>query len=194
METERFERGYLEMQMNQCEKKLLKLDEDYKVSMNENNRLKKQIQAFAEGDELNQSAQVDYAVKQLRREVNDKEDELFKLTIKCNEATSDIDTLKEKLQFAESQIKLLNGKLMDSFNEAETFKTQLDEREKMIAYINNNNKELNELLKELQCSSKKLDFDSSASFELLNSTGNDLNTSSKSVARHEARVWSILIN
>lgn len=168
------------MQLNQCEKKLIKLDEDYKEAITENHLLRKQIQTLDEGDHINQNAQTEVTVKQLRREINEKEDELLKLTITCNESKDDIEILKEKLQYAESQIKFLNDKLLDSFSEAESFKIQLDEREKMISYVNTNNKELSDMLKELQSNSKKLDFDSSASYELLNSTANDLNTSSKS--------------
>lgn len=167
------------MQLNQCEKKLIKLDEDYKEAMVQNNHLKKQIQSLDDYDQLNQIAQSDVTVKQLRREIDEKENELFKLTIACNDAKDDIEALKEKLQFAETQVKSLNIKLLESFTEAETFKNQLDEREKMISYMNNNNKELSDLLKELQSNSKKQDFDSSASYEMLNSTPNDLNTSSK---------------
>lgn len=168
------------MQLNQCEKKLLKLDEDFKEAMIENNLLKKQVHSLDKDDHINQSAQTEVTVKQLQREVTEKENELLKLTISFNEAKDDIDVLKEKLQFAENQIKLLNDKLLDSFTEAETFKNQLDEHEKMINYVSNNNKELSDMLKELQSNSKKSDFDSSASYELLNSTANDLNTSSKS--------------
>lgn len=170
------------MQLNQCEKKLLKLDEDFKEAMIENNLLKKQVQSLDEDDHINQNVQTGVTVKQLQREVTEKENELLKLTIACNEAKDDVDLLREKLQYAENQIKLLNDKLLDSFNEAESFKIQLDEHEKMINYVNNNNKELSDMLKELQSNSKKLDFDSSASYELLNSTANDLNTSSKPTA------------
>lgn len=181
LETERFERGYLEMQLNQCEKKLTKLDDDYKIAMTENNLLKKQIQMLDENDQLTQNAEIDSTVKQLRREINQKEDELFKLTSKVNAANDDIELLQEKLQYAETQVKSLNVKLLDSFNEAETFKSQLDDREKMINYLNTSNKELSDMLKELQSNSKKLDFDSSSSYDLLNSTANDLNTSSESI-------------
>lgn len=167
------------MQLNQCEKKLTKLDEDYKMAMVENNHLKKQIQMLDENDQIAKNAHADMTVKQLRREVSEKEDELVSLTVRWNDAKEDVEMLKEKLDYAESQVKALNMKLLDAFNEAESFKNQLDEREKMIDYINNNNKELSDMLKELQCSSKKLDFDSSASYEMLNSTANDLNTSSK---------------
>lgn len=167
------------MQLNQCEKKLLKLDDEYKNSLIENNQLKKQIQSLDENDHIAKSALSDLTLKQFRREINEKEDELLKLTINCNEAKDDIELLKEKLQYAESQVKLLNIKLVESFSEAETFKNQLDEREKMIDYINNNNKELSDMLKELQSNSKKQEFDSSESYHLLNSTANDLNSSSK---------------
>lgn len=180
LETERFERGYLEMQLNQCEKKLAKLDDDYKEVLIENNHLKKQIQTLDEDDELMKNSETDYAARQLRRQISEKEDELMKLTITYNEAKDDIEIMKEKLHYAESQVKLLNTKLLESFSEAESFRTQLDEREKMISYVNNNNKELSDLLKELQSNSKKQDFDSSTSYEMLNSTANDLNTSSKS--------------
>lgn len=179
MDTERFERGYLEMQLNQCEKKLSKLDDDYKEAMAQNNRLKKQIQSLDEHDQLAQNTVSDQTVKQLRREIDEKENEILKMTIGWNEAKDDIETLKEKLQYAESQIKSLNLKLHESFSEAETFKSQLDEREKMINYMNNNNKELSDLLKELQSSTKRHDFDSTTSSEMLNCTANDLNTSSK---------------
>lgn len=179
------------MQLNQCEKKIMKLDEDYKEAMAQNNYLKKQIQSLDENDQLNQIAQSDVTVKQLRREIDEKDRELFKLTCACNEAKDDIESFKEKLQFAETQIKSLNVKLLESFSEAETFKSQLDEREKMISYMTNNNKELSELLKELQSNSKKVDFDSSASYEMLNSTANDLNTSSKLQNEHSIKILSL---
>lgn len=171
------------MQLNQCEKKLTKLDEDYKDAMAENNLMKKHIQSLDEDNQSIKCAQTDLTVKQLRREIIEKENELLKLTISCNEIKYDADALKEKLHYAESQVKSLNSKLLESFNEAEAFKIQLEEREKMINYITNNNKELNDMLKELQKNSKKQDFDSSSSFELLNSTANDLNSSSKLFAR-----------
>lgn len=179
METERFERGYLEMQLNQCEKKLMKLDDDYKDALAQNNHLKKQIQSLDEHDQLSQIAQSDVTVKQLRRQIDDKESELLQLTIKYNDAKDEIEMLTEKLQYSDSQVKSLKTKLLDSFSDAEAIKNQLDERERMINYMNNNNKELNDLLKELQSNSKKQDFDSSASYEMLNSTANDLNSSSK---------------
>lgn len=108
------------MQLNQCDKKLSKLDEDYKEAMAENNLLKKQIQSLDENDQINLNAQTEVTVKQLRREIAEKEDELLKLTITCNEAKDDIEILKEKLEYAESQIKSLNAKLLDSFSEAES--------------------------------------------------------------------------
>lgn len=184
METERFERGYLEMQLSQCEKKLAKLDDDYREAMNENNYLKKQIQTLDEDEESIKNSQIDPATKHLRRQISEKEDELMKLTIIYNEAKDDIEILNEKLQYAESQVTTLNTKLFDSFNEVESFKSQLDEREKMLSYVNNNNRELSEMLKELQSNSKKLDFDSSASYEMLNSTTSDLNSSGKFQTDH----------
>lgn len=179
LETERFERGYLEMQLNQCEKKLAKMDDDYKEALVQNNYLKKQIQSLDEHDRLSQIAQNDVTVKQLHREIEEKEQELLNLTIVYNESKSDVETLTEKLQYAETQVKTLNTKLLESFSEAEAFKSQLDEREKMINYMNNNIKELSDLLKELQSNSKKHDLDSSSSYEMLNSTASDLNSSSK---------------
>lgn len=179
LETERFERGYLEMQLNQCEKKLAKMDDDYKEALVQNNYLKKQIQSLDEHDRLSQIAQNDVTVKQLHREIEEKEQELLNLTIVYNESKSDVETLTEKLQYAETQVKTLNTKLLESFSEAEAFKSQLDEREKMINYMNNNIKELSDLLKELQSNSRKHDLDSSSSYEMLNSTASDLNSSSK---------------
>lgn len=155
------------------------MDDDYKEALVQNNYLKKQIQALDEHDQLSQIAQNDVTVKQMRREIEEKESELLALTIAYNESKSDVESLTEKLQYAELQVKTLNTKLLDSFSEAEAFKNQLDEREKMINYMNNNIRELSDLLKELQSNSKKQDFDSSSSYEILNSTPNDLNLSSK---------------
>lgn len=120
METERFERGYLEMQLNQCEKKLAKMDDDYKDALIQNNFLKKQIQALDEHDQLSQIAQNDVTFKQLHREIEEKENELLALTIVYNESKSDVESLMEKLQYAELQVKTLNTKLLESFSEAES--------------------------------------------------------------------------
>lgn len=180
LETERFERGYLEMQLNQCEKKLSKLDEKYKDMINENNCLRKQIQI--NNEELNDNPKntvTDKAVKQLQRELENKEKELVQLTLNCNESRDEIEMLKEKLNYAQAQIKSLDQRMLQSHDEIEKYKVQLEEREKMIDYVNNNNRELSELLSELQSSTRKHDADSTASCEMLESTSNDLNTSSK---------------
>lgn len=137
-------------------------------------------QSLDEHDQLSQIAQCDVTVRKLRREIEEKENELLRFTVVYNESMSDVETLKEKLEYAESQVKTLNTNLLESFSEAEEFKNQLEERDKMINYMNNNIKELSELLKELQSNSKKPDFDSSSSCEIHNSTANDSILSSKS--------------
>lgn len=137
-------------------------------------------QSLDEHDQLSQIAQGDVTVRELRREIEEKENELLRFTVVYNESMSDVRTLKEKLEYAESQVKTLNTNLLESFSEAEEFKNQLEERDKMINYMNNNIKELSELLKELQSNSKKPDFDSSSSCEIHNSTANDSILSSKS--------------
>lgn len=169
------------MQLNQCEKKLTKLDEDFKKVSAENNNLRKQIQAYNEnGYQPTHDADSINLVEKLRREIDDRDKELFKLTHDYNDMKDDNEHLKMKLVHVQTQIGLLNEKLRESYNETENVQHALDEREKMIAYLNNNIKELNDMLKELQSSSsQKPDFESTASFDLLNSTPNDLNNSSE---------------
>lgn len=168
------------MQLNQCEKKLSKLDADYRDAMNENNELKKHIQSIDElSSEEQRNLATDKVVKQLQREINEKESELLQLTLNCNDSKHEIESLEEKLNYAHVQIKSLDEKVLQSLDEIEKFKNELEQRDKMIDYVNNNNKELSELLQELQSSTRKQEFDSSTSCEMLESTSTDLNTSSK---------------
>lgn len=180
METERFERGYLEMQLNQCEKKLTKLDEDFKNAMIENHDLKKQVQSLDEmSSDSNQTTEANKVAKRFQRELSTKENEIERLTVNCNDARYEIESLKEQLAYAQAQVKSLDSKVLGSLDDIENFKNELENRDKMINYLTNNNEELTELLKELQSSKRKPDFDSSASCEMLESTSADLNSSSK---------------
>lgn len=181
LDTEKFERNYLELQLQQCEKKLAKLDEDFKHAMIENHDLKKQVQSLDEmSSDSSQTTETNKAAKRFQRELNKKESEIERLTVSCNDARDEIDSLKEKLTYAETQIKSLDSKVLEMLDEIEKFKNELEQRDKMINYLTNNNEELSELLKELQ-SSKRMtsDFDLSTSCEPLESTASDLNSSSK---------------
>lgn len=180
LETERFERFFIFNQLNQCEKKLAKLDEDFKNAMIENHDLKKQVQSLDEmSSDHSQTTETDKAAKRFQRELNKKENEIERLTVSRNDARDEIESLKDQLVYAQSHVKSLDAKVLEMLDEIETFKNELQKRDEMIAYMSKNNEELSELLKELQTSKRKTDFDSSTSCEMLESTCNDLNSSSK---------------
>lgn len=168
------------MQLNQCEKKLAKLDEDFKSAMIENHDLKKQVQSLDEmSSDSSQTTESDKTKKRFQRELSKKENEIERLTVSCNDARDEIESLKEQIAYAQTQVKSLDSKVLESLDEIQKFKNELENRDKMIDYLTNNNEELSELLKELQSSKRKPDNDSSASCEMLESTPTDLNSSSK---------------
>lgn len=160
---------------------MAKLDQDFKNAIIENHDLKKQVQSFDEiSSDSSQTTETEKVAKRFQRELRKKENEIERLTVSCNDAKDEIESLKEQLAYAGAQVKSLDSKVLKSLDEIEKFKNELEQRDEMNKYLSNNNEELSELLKELQSSSKrKTDFDSSTSCEMLESTSADLNSSSK---------------
>lgn len=170
LETERYERENIESQLNQSEKRLGKLDEDFKKILSENIDLRKQIQMHADLDAIPNNEPVDETVKKLRREIDERDKELFKLTREYGDALDDKQLFKEQLTRADNQIKALNRQIHELNGDIEGFQQNLAEQQKQIEYIQNDNRELQELVKELQANSRKSDFNSTASYDLLNTT------------------------
>lgn len=165
------------MQLSQCDKRLAKLDEDFKRVMVENNQLRKQIQVRVETTATPALESVDETVKKLRKEIDERDKELFRLTRDHGDAIDGNGHLKEQLSHAQSQIKELNHKTHTLYGEIDECRALLEERESQIEYIQSDNRELHEMVKELQMSSRKSDLNSTASYDLLDTTG--LSNSSK---------------
>lgn len=157
------------MQVKFNEEKLSKLDVEYKKAMVEINDLKKHITTLmGEIASPNQSMS-DPMVKRLRKCLDEKEDQLAECIQNVNALTDTNVFLNEKIQYAEKQIKMLSEKTMDLHDDIDRLKLELEDREKVINYMNGANKELEELVKELRSAHPdRRVFESS--FDLMNSS------------------------
>lgn len=170
LETERFEKGYLEMQAKFNEEKLAKIDGDYKRALTEINDLKKDITGLMEEIASPNKSNVDTMVKRLRKCLDEKEDELAECVQNANALADRNAFLNEKMKYAEKKIQMLTEKTIVLSDDIDKMKLELEDREKVINYMHGANKDLEELVKELRASvqPQKRIFDSS--FDLLNSS------------------------
>lgn len=159
------------MQLSQCEKRLSKADEDVKKLIVDNSQLRKQIQVRVDTTATPDNESTDELERKLRKEIDDRDKELFRLTREHGEAIDGISNLKEQLAHAQSQIKDIHRKVAELHGEIEECRNDLAERQTQIEYFQNDNRELQELVKELQLSSRKSDLNSTASYDLLDTTG-----------------------
>lgn len=158
------------MQVKYNEEKLAKIDGEYKKSMAEVNDLKKHITALMEEIASPNKSDADPMVKRLRKCLDDKEDELSKCIQNMNELTDTNAFLNEKIQYAEKQIKTLTEKTHDLHDDIDKLKLELEDREKVINYMNGTNKDLEELVKELRTCTHPERRVFESSFDLLNSS------------------------
>lgn len=183
METERFERGYLEMQVKHNEEKLAKYDVDHKKAMAEINDLKKHITALMEEIATPNKSNVDPMVKRLRKNLDEKEDELAKYIQNVSELADSNALLSDKIQYAEKQIQMLTVKTFDLQDDMEKLSAQLVDRENVIKFMEETNKQQQELIKELRRPARSEDGRSEesrfneSSYEVLDSTSTSNNTS-----------------
>lgn len=158
------------MQVKCNEEKLAKIDGEYKKAMTEINDLKKHITALMEEIATPNKSNVDPMVKRLRKCLDEKEDELAECIQNANALTDANGFLNEKIQYAEKQIKTLTEKTFDLQDDMDKLKLELEDREKVISYMNGANKDLEELVKELRTSSHSERRVMDSSFDLLNSS------------------------
>lgn len=158
------------MQVKYNEEKLSKTEGEYKKAIAEINDSKKHITALMEEIASPNKLNVDPMVKRLKKCLDEKEDELAECIQNMNALTDTNAFLNEKIQYAEKQIKTLTEKTIDMHDDIDKLKAELEDREKVISYVNGVNKDLEELVKELRTSSlpERRVFDSS--FDLLNSS------------------------
>lgn len=172
LETERYEKGYLEMQVKHSEEKLAKLDLDHKNSVAEIHDLKKYINQLRDDIASPNQLNIDQLTKRLQKELNEKDEELSKCILDANVMKETNGFLNKKIIYMEKQMKLLSNKTLELHDDIEKIKLELDERDKIINYVNNNNKELEEMIKNLQTQSDKNGMDSTSDF--LDSSSNEM--------------------
>lgn len=158
------------MQVKYNEEKISKLDIEFKKALAEINDLKKHITALMEEIASPSQSKVDPMVNRLRKCLDEKEDELASYIQNLNEMTDTNSFLNEKILFAEKQIKLLSEKTLDLYDDIDKLKSELEDREKAIKYMNGANKELEELVRELRSYSNSEKRLGETSFDVLNSS------------------------
>lgn len=159
------------MQVKYNEEKLSKIDGEYKKAMAEINDLKKQITTLMEEIASPNKSNGDPMVKRLKKCLDEREDKLAECIQNVNALTDTNAFLNEKIQYAEKQIKALTEKTIDLHDDIDKLKSELEDREKVINYMNGANKELEELVKELRtCPHTERQRVFESSFDLLNSS------------------------
>lgn len=179
LETEKYERGYLEMQAKHNEEKIMKLDVEHKKSVAVINELNKQLAHLKDELEASEKNGVDRVIKQLRKQINDKEEKVADCIMDMNALKDNNAFLEEKLKYAERQIQILTHDKMSLNDDIERIRSELDDRDKTISYINSRNRELEEMIKELRADNSTERRMYESSFDFLNASASSAVESSE---------------
>lgn len=112
-------------------------------------------------------------VKRLRKELNEKEDELIKIKLNVNVLADSNALLTEKLSYMEKQVKQLTARKMELYENVEKLKEEFEERGKMLDYLTTTNKELDEHVKDLRSQLNKSGSVLDSSYDYLNNSSSD---------------------
>ncbi|XP_017477932.1 PREDICTED: major antigen isoform X2 [Rhagoletis zephyria] len=142
LETERYEKGLLEVQIKQNEEKIKKLNQDHK-------KLQQTIQALR-NDILTQNATEssspnkdgEQMKRRLCKEVAQKEEEIAKLNEVLGNMKEEKSLVQEKLRFAEKQIVVCMDRITELDFKVDELTTELEQKELTIKCLNENKLEL----------------------------------------------------
>ncbi|XP_036231926.2 GRIP and coiled-coil domain-containing protein 2 isoform X1 [Bactrocera oleae] len=149
LETERYEKGLLEVQIKQNEEKMKKLNQDHKKLQQTIQDLKNDIltQNTTEGSSP-KNKDAEQMKRRLCREVAQKETEIAKLNDVLGNLREDKNLVQEKLCHAEKQIMFCMNRITELDLKVDELTTELEQKEFTIQCLSENKLELEQFINE----------------------------------------------
>ncbi|XP_055551720.1 putative leucine-rich repeat-containing protein DDB_G0290503 isoform X2 [Wyeomyia smithii] len=150
LEAERYEKGYLEMQLKQLQDKNERFMEDKRKHLKEIRELKAELQS---GDRENESpnkqrADGDHKLVRIQRLLAEKEDTVDRLKIELETISENNKHATEMINYRNTQIAKLNNKILELEGSIVTLSECIEEKEEVIKCLRENNEDLQNFIKE----------------------------------------------
>ncbi|KAM7347653.1 mushroom body defect isoform 3-T3 [Cochliomyia hominivorax] len=171
LETERYEKGLLEVQIKQNEDKIQKLNHDHKRLLQQIQDLKNDILVNTASDGCaNRDGEENQIQKRLLKELNQKEQEIIKLSDILRTLKEEKALVEEKRIYAEKQIILCKNRIQELDFKVDELTEELEKKNGQIKYLTDSKMELEQFISETRSSSSGLNPDLNASVDCLDSS------------------------
>ncbi|XP_058829303.1 centrosome-associated protein CEP250 isoform X2 [Topomyia yanbarensis] len=184
LEAERYEKGYLEIQLKQLQDKNDRFVEDKRKLLKDIRELSAKLQSCnQENESPNKQRDADYKLNRIQRQLSEKEETLDRLKIELETISENNRHATEKINYRNSQITKLNHKILELEGSVGTLNECLLEKDEMIKYLRESNEDLQTFIKENRLQREGTAADNlNTSFECMELSSAGSNTSPENMA------------
>ncbi|XP_061392877.1 centromere-associated protein E [Musca vetustissima] len=163
LETERYEKGLLEVQIKQNEDKILKLNQDHKKLQHQIQDLKNDILLkTSDGTNAsNREGHVEQIHKRLLKEMTLKENEIIKLNDVVGKLREEKALVQEKLSYAQKQIAICMNRIKELDYKVDELSDTIEKRDGTIKYLTDSKLELEQYIAEYRSANMHSDLNGS---------------------------------
>ncbi|XP_055371224.1 uncharacterized protein LOC129605466 [Condylostylus longicornis] len=182
LETEKYERGYLEIQNKQYEEKIKKLENERKHYLSELQDLRGR---FSSDDNSSNSSSCKNSVNiqeknRLQKLLYDKEELIFDLKQNLDSLSEEKDLIKEKLKYAQNEMSIYFSKISEMEFERTKLLEDIEKKDETLRILSDAKNELEDIVNELQ-SQNRCVLDQSSSLDYLDLSSSHNSNSSNSL-------------
>ncbi|XP_075156047.1 mushroom body defect isoform X2 [Haematobia irritans] len=147
LETERYEKGLLEVQIKQNEDEILKLSQEHKKLHHQIQDLKNEIILKTSDGDCTENHECDEQMqKRLLKEISTKEHEIIKLNDIVRTLREEKALIQEKLSYAEKQILICMNRISELDFKVDELKEEIEKKNNTIQYLSNSKVELEQFI------------------------------------------------
>ncbi|XP_073830569.1 mushroom body defect isoform X2 [Musca autumnalis] len=164
LETERYEKGLLEVQIKQNEDKILKLNQDHKKLQHQIQDLKNDIilkTSDGSSSSSNREGHEDQIQKRLIKEMTLKENEIIKLTDVVRNLREEKALVQEKLSYAQKQIVICMNRIKELDYKVDELSDTIEKKDGTIKYLTDSKLELEQYIAEYRSANMHSDLNGS---------------------------------
>uniref|UniRef100_A0A1I8N206 Uncharacterized protein n=1 Tax=Musca domestica TaxID=7370 RepID=A0A1I8N206_MUSDO len=163
LETERYEKGLLEVQIKQNEDKILKLNQDHKKLQHQIQDLKNDILLkTSDGtNSSNREGQVEQIHKRLLKEMTLKENEIIRLNDIVRNLREEKALIQEKLSYAQKQIAICMNRIKELDYKVDELSDTIEKRDGTIKFLTDSKIELEQYIAEYRSANMQSDLNGS---------------------------------
>ncbi|XP_055624263.1 centromere-associated protein E isoform X2 [Toxorhynchites rutilus septentrionalis] len=166
LEAERYEKGYLEVQLKQLQDKNDKFLEDKRKYLKEIRELKAELQTCnRENESPNKQRGADHKLSRIERQLAEKEAALDQLKVELETVSENNKNATEMINYRNTQIVKLKDKIQEQEASIVTLSECVEEKELMIKYLRESNDDLQNFIKE-----NRLERDNTVATDTLNTS------------------------